>query len=258
MSAAITIKSSEEIQLMQQANQIVAEALNLIQREIKPGLSTKYLDSLAETFARENESIPAFKGYRGYPASLCVSINEQVVHGIPSEKVIIKDGDIVSVDFGVSYKGYFGDAAITIPMGSVDNKRLKLLRVTREALTLGIEQVREGNRVSDVSLAIQRHVEKNNFYVVKQFVGHGIGTHFHESPEVPKYKRSGRSPRLLPGMVIAIEPMVNTGTSEVRVLSDGWTVVTNDRKDSAHFEHSVVVTDKDPLILSGAILEQKI
>jgi len=172
--------------------------------------------------------------------------------------MVIKDGDIVSVDFGVSYKGYFGDAALSIPIGVVNKKRLRLLQVTREALTLGIEQVREGNRIGDVSLAIQRHVENNGFHVVKQFVGHGIGTHLHEAPEVPNYKRSGRSPRLLPGMVIAIEPMVNIGTSEVTVLADSWTVVTSDRKDSAHFEHSVVVTDKDPIVLSGEIIEQKV
>jgi methionyl aminopeptidase len=257
MSNAITIKSAKEINLMGQADEIVAGALNLIQSEIKPGLSTKYLDKLVENFARDNGSVPAFKGYRGYPASLCVSINEQVVHGIPSKHVIVKDGDIVSVDFGVKYKGYFGDAAISIPLGSVSRDRLKLLEVTREALALGIEQVRVGNRISDVSLAVQRHVEKNSFHVVKQFVGHGIGIHLHEPPEVPNYKRSGRSPRLVAGMVIAIEPMVNIGTSAVDVLSDGWTVVTKDRTDSAHFEHSVAVTDGEPLILSGAIKEQK-
>ncbi len=257
MSSVITIKSKKEIDLMHRANEIVAGALNLIQSEIKPGLSTKYIDQLVESYAREHGSIPAFKGYRGYPASLCISLNEQVVHGIPSKKVIVKEGDLVSVDFGVKYKGYFGDAAITIPLGDVSAKRLRLLEITRQSLALGIEQVRVGNRISDVSLAVQQHVEKNSFHVVKQFVGHGIGTHLHESPEVPNYKRSGRSPRLVAGMVIAIEPMVNVGTSKVNVLADGWTVVTDDKKDSAHFEHSVAVTDGDPLVLSGSIIEQK-
>ncbi len=256
MTAAITIKSADEIQLMQQANEIVAATLNVLQREVKPGVTTSYLDGLAESYARDNNSIPAFKGYRGYPASLCVSINEQVVHGIPSKKVVVKNGDLVSVDFGVNFKGYFGDAAVTIPVGEVSKKRLKLLQVTREALALGIEQVRSGNRISDVSLAIQEHVEKNHFYVVTQFVGHGIGTHLHEPPEVPNYKRSGRSARLVPGMVIAIEPMVNIGTADVKVLRDGWTVITKDKKDSAHFEHSVVVTDQEPIVLSRSIKEK--
>lgn len=254
--SAITIKSAKEIELMCRANEIVAGALNLLQLEAKAGVSTKHLDNLVESYAREHGSIPAFKGYRGYPASLCVSINEQVVHGIPSKKVIIKDGDIVSVDFGVNYKGYFGDAAITIPLGSVSSSRLKLLEVTRASLLCGIEQVRVGNRISDISHAVQQYVEKNSFHVVKQFVGHGIGTHLHESPEVPNYKRKGRSPRLIAGMVIAIEPMVNVGTSDVDVLKDGWTVITRDKKDSAHFEHSVAVTNGEPLVLSGDIIEQ--
>lgn len=256
MSGSINIKSADEISLMKTANDIVAKTLNLLHDTICSGMTTLDLDVIAEESAKSNGSIPAFKGYRGYPATLCVSINEQVVHGIPSKKVVIKDGDIVSIDFGVKYKGYFGDAAISIPVGKVGKLRRRLLAVTQHSLQLGIEQVRSGNRISDVSEAIQTYVEHNNFHVVKQFVGHGIGTQLHEAPEVPNYKRSGRSPRLLPGMVIAIEPMVNIGTSDVKVLKDGWTVITADKTDSAHFEHSVLVTEGDPLILSGDVKDQ--
>jgi methionyl aminopeptidase len=256
MSGGINIKSSEEIALMQTANEIVGSTLNILQNTVCPGMTTRALDKIAEETTKKNGAIPAFKGYRGYPATLCISINEQVVHGIPSSKVVIQDGDIVSIDFGVNYKGYFGDAAITIAVGKVDKRRRQLLEVTRQSLLLGIDQARSGNRVSDISEAIQLYVEKNNFFVVKQFVGHGIGTQLHEAPEVPNYKRGGRSPRLLPGMVLAIEPMVNVGTSDVRVLKDGWTVITADKTDSAHFEHSVLVTDGDPVILSGVIHEQ--
>ncbi|VAW41120.1 Methionine aminopeptidase [hydrothermal vent metagenome] len=255
---AITIKTAEEIALMARANQIVAGALNCIQQSIKPGLSTWKLDKIAEAYALDNGSTPAFKGYRGYPASLCVSLNEQVVHGIPSKKVLVRDGDIVSIDFGVNYKGYYGDAAVSIALGGVSKSRRRLLQVTRDSLTFAIDQVRPGKRISDVSQAVQRHVEKNNFHVVKQFVGHGIGTHLHEAPEVPNYHRKGRSPRLLPGMVIAIEPMVNVGTSNVKILGDGWTVITADKSDSAHFEHSVAVTEGDPLVLSADIITKKL
>ncbi len=253
MSSAITIKSSDEIDFMRRANKIVAGALNQVKQNIVPGVTTKELNTIAEDYAKINGAIPAFKGYRGYPASLCVSINEQVVHGIPSKKVIIKDGDIVSVDFGVKYKGYFGDAAFSIVVGLLQGEKKRLLDVTQKSLFMGIEQVRSGNRISDISEAIQSFVESNCFHVVKQFVGHGIGSKLHEAPEVPNYKRPGRSPRLLPGMVLAIEPMVNIGTSDVVVMKDGWTVVTADRSYSAHFEHSVLVTDGEPEVLSAAI-----
>jgi methionyl aminopeptidase len=257
MSSAITIKSVAEISLMRHANQIVAEALNLVRKNIVPGVTTKVLDEIAEEYAKKNSASPAFKGYRGYPASLCVSINEQVVHGIPSRKVYIKDGDIVSVDFGVCYNGFYGDAALSCVAGNTfDDRKNHLLRVTQNSLVKGIEQVRVGNRISDISEAIQLYVEANGYYVVKQFVGHGIGSKLHEAPEVPNYKRSGRSPRLIAGMVLAIEPMVNVGTSDVLVMKDGWTVVTSDRSYSAHFEHSVLVTDGDPEILSEAINPQ--
>ena len=247
---SIILKSSEEIKIMREANRIVAETLALLQDNIAPGCSTYQLDKLAEDYARKKGGIPAFKGYRGFPKSLCVSINEEVVHGIPSKKVILKDGDIISVDFGVQYKGYFGDAAITVPVGTVDSRIADLLRVTEESLYEGIKQVRNGKRINDISAAVQRHVEKHKFSVVRQFVGHGIGAQLHEAPEIPNYSRSERTPRLLPGMVLAIEPMVNLGSYEVEILKDGWTVVTRDRQPSAHFEHSVVVTEDEPEILS--------
>lgn len=253
MSSAITIKSVDEIGLMRRANKIVAGALNKIRETIAVGVTTKELDTLAEDYAKINGAIPAFKGYRGYPANLCVSINNQVVHGIPSAKVVLKEGDIVSVDFGVNYKGYFGDAAFSTVVGNLSGEKMRLLRVTQQSLYLGIEQVRSGNRVGHISEAIQSWVEANGFHVVKQFVGHGIGSKLHEPPEVPNYRRPGKSPRLLPGMVLAIEPMVNVGTSDVVVIKDGWTVVTSDRSNSAHFEHSVLVTDGDPEILSVEI-----
>jgi len=256
MSSAITIKSLDEINLMRRANKIVAEALNLVMKNIVPGVSTKELDMIAEDYAKINSAIPAFKGYRGYPASLCVSINEQVVHGIPSRKTFIHEGDIVSVDFGINYKGFYGDAAFSLVVGNDVDEKKRLLKVTHQSLFMGIEQVRSGNRISDISEAIQTYVEANSFHVVKQFVGHGIGSKLHEAPEVPNYKRPGRSPRLLPGMVLAIEPMVNVGTSDVVVMKDGWTVVTSDRSNSAHFEHSVLVTEGEPEILSEAINKQ--
>ena len=256
MSSAITIKSAAEIALMRRANEIVSGALNLVMEQVAPGVTTRELDSIAEAYAKINGAIPAFKGYRGYPASLCVSINDQVVHGIPSKKVVIRDGDIVSVDFGVNFKGYYGDAAFSIGVGNQTDDKKRLLHVTQRALFTGIEQVRSGNRVSDISEAIQSVVEENGFHVVKQFVGHGIGSKLHEAPEVPNYKRPGRSPRLLPGMVLAIEPMVNIGTSDVVVMKDGWTVITADRSYSAHFEHSVLVTEGEPEVLSVDINRQ--
>ena len=239
---------------MQRANQIVAGALNILREKAVAGISTWQLDDWAEEYARLHDSVPAFKGYHGFPGSLCVSLNEQVVHGIPSKKVILAEGDIVSIDFGVCYKGFYGDAATTLTIGEIDQKRAGLLKVTRESLYKGIEQARVGNRINDISTAVQAHVEKHGYSVVKQFVGHGIGTALHEGPEVPNY-RSGnkRTARIIAGMVLAIEPMVNLGTYEVKVLEDGWTVVTKDNSPSAHFEHSVAVTESGPLILSDGI-----
>lgn len=250
MTSSISIKNSDEIKLMSKANQIVAETLSMLEKKAKAGQSTLDLDKMAEEYCCKSGAKPAFKGYRGFPGSLCVSINEQVVHGIPSKKTLLKDGDILSIDFGVVYKGYYGDSAITIPIGKISSINEKLLLVTEESLQLGIEQVTVGNRVSDISAAIQRHVECNGFSVVKQFVGHGIGSQLHEAPEIPNYIKRGSSPRLRSGMVLAIEPMVNIGTSDVIVLKDGWTVITADKKASAHFEHSVLVTDNGPKVLS--------
>lgn len=250
MAKAITLRSAEEIEILRQANQVVAQTLQLLRDNIKAGISTWQLDRIAEQYARDQGALPAFKGYRGFPASLCVSLNEEVVHGIPSRKVKLKEGDIVSIDFGVKFNGFYGDAAITVEVGRIDDSRKKLLQVTEESLYKGIEKVLIGNRINDVSAAVQQHVERNGFSVVRQFVGHGIGTQLHEPPEIPNYSRSGTTPRLLAGMILAIEPMVNMGGAEVKVLRDGWTVVTADRQPSAHFEHSVAVTENGPLILS--------
>jgi len=248
---AITLKSPEEIQVMYEANQIVAGVLSLLKNEVRPGLTTWKLDSLAEEYCLDHGAEPAFKGYRGYPASLCVSVNEQVVHGIPSRRLVLRDGDIVSVDFGTSYNGFYGDSAVTLPVGQISEKACRLLEVTRESLDLGVAQVKIGNRIADISQAVQEHVERNGFSVVRQFVGHGIGTHLHEAPEVPNYVQQKASPRILEGMVVAIEPMVNLGTHKVKVLRDRWTVVTADKKLSAHFEHSVAATANGPLVLSA-------
>lgn len=252
---SITVKTAAEIEIMQQANAIVAGVLSLLQEKIRPGLSTMQMDIWAEQYCRDHGAEPAFKGYRGFPGSLCISINEQVVHGIPSTKVKVRDGDIVSVDFGTRYKGFYGDSAVTIPVGRISEENESLLLVTRESLERGIRQVRIGNRISDISRAVQSYVEQHGYSVVRQFVGHGIGTNLHEGPEVPNYVQKQASPRILEGMVIAIEPMVNVGTSKVKVLKDGWTVVTADKKMSAHFEHSVAATADGPLVLSRRIGE---
>lgn len=253
MGKAVILKSAGEITIMREANQIVADTLALLEEKIVPGVTTWQLDQLAEKNARKHGAAAAFKGYRGYPASLCVSLNEQVVHGIPSKKVVVQEGDIVSIDFGVRYKGYYGDAAITVPVGRVEERKAELIRVTRESLYKGIAQARVGNRINDISRAVQEHVEQHGFSVVRQFVGHGIGSQLHEAPEIPNYHRPERTPKLLPGMVLAIEPMVNIGIEDVIVLHDGWTVVTQDKMASAHFEHSVAITENGPFILSERI-----
>ncbi len=248
---SIIIKSENDILIMQEANQIVADTLKLLRDNVEVGVTTWDLDKLAEEFCLSRNSKPAFKGYRGFPGSLCVSVNEEVVHGIPSRKRKLKKGDILSIDFGVLYKGFFGDSAVTLPVGSVSREINRLLTVTQKSLEKGIEQVIVGNRISDVSKAVQECVEGNGFSVVRQFVGHGIGQSLHEAPEIPNFFQGERSPRLLPGMVLAIEPMVNMGTHTVKVLRDGWTVITADKKPSAHFEHSVAVTEEGPLVLSS-------
>lgn len=248
---SIIVKTPEEIRFLLEANQIVAEVLVLLQGVVEPGITTFELDKLAEDLCLKRKAKPAFKGYHGFPCSLCVSVNEEVVHGIPSRKRKLIKGDILSVDFGVSFKGYFGDSAITLPVGNIHNDKKWLIHVTEQSLKLAIEQVQIGNRISDISKVVQDYVEGQGFSVVRQFVGHGIGTSLHEGPEIPNYIQNERSPRIVEGMVLAIEPMVNMGTHKVSVLKDGWTVVTADKLCSAHFEHSVAVTLDGPLVLSS-------
>lgn len=247
---AITIKTSEEIELLFQANQIVSGVLDLLESKIVEGISTFELDRIAEDYCYDQHAEPAFKGYKGFPASLCASVNEEVVHGIPSKKKILRQGDIISLDFGARYKGFYGDAAITVTVGVVEPRIALLVEVTEKALDKGIEQAKVGNRISDISRAIQNYTEEHGFSVVRQFVGHGIGSSLHEPPEIPNYVQRQASPRILEGMVLAIEPMVNSGVAKVKILNDQWTVVTADRKPSAHFEHSIAVTPKGPRILS--------
>jgi len=250
-SRAIVIKNADEICIMQEANQIVAEVLTELKKIVDIGISTWELDKIAEEHCYQMKAKPAFKGYRGFPGSLCLSINEEVVHGIPSRKRKIKKGDIISIDFGVLFKNYFGDSALTICVGNVSEDVERLVAVTKESLNRGISKALVGNRVGDISKAIQEYVEGHGLSVVRQFVGHGIGTALHEAPEIPNFYQGERTSRLLPGMVLAIEPMVNMGTHKVKVLRDGWTVITSDNKPSAHFEHSVAVTENGPLILSS-------
>jgi methionyl aminopeptidase len=245
----IYLKSVEEIEKIRKSSQLVARTLKYLRAFVREGISTEELDRLAEEYIKRHGGIPAFKGYRGYPRSLCVSVNEEVVHGIPGKRRL-KEGDVVSLDLGVLMEGYYGDAAITVPVGKVSELAKRLIKVTEEALYKGIEKARPGNRLSDISHAIQTHVEKAGFSVVREFVGHGIGKQLHEEPQVPNFGPPNRGPRLEPGMVLAIEPMVNTGTWEVRILSNGWTVVTADGGLSAHFEHTVAITDNGPEILS--------
>ncbi len=250
----ITIKTAEEIAIMRQASRIVAEVLDELVAAVRPGLTTDELDRIAETLTLKKGARPAFKGYKPgdvvYPKSLCVSINNEIVHGIPSGRRL-KSGDIVGLDFGVVYKGFYGDAARTVPVGEVPESTMRLLRVTREALYAGIAQARVGNRISDISRAVQNVAEGAGFSVVTEFAGHGIGRRLHEDPQVPNYFRRGMpDPRLQEGMVLAIEPMVNEGTPDLEILSDGWTAVTADGKLSAHFEHSIAVTSNGPVILS--------
>jgi methionyl aminopeptidase len=245
----INIKTPTEIEIMRQNNRLVAQVLQRLRKAIKPGITTKELDQLAEHSIREAGATPAFKGYRGYPASLCVSVNEEVVHGIPGPRRL-KEGEIVSLDFGVYLNEYYGDAAITCTVGKVSKEATRLLEVTKQALAKGIEQATQGNRLLDISHAIQSWVESHGFSVVRDFVGHGIGRELHEDPQVPNFGPPHHGPRLRPGMVLAIEPMINIGTCEVKVLKDGWTVVTADRSLSAHFEHTIAISDGEPDILS--------
>jgi methionyl aminopeptidase len=236
---------------MREAGRLVGEVLTELAVNVAAGVSTGDLDALAEKRIRQAGATPAFKGYHGYPAAICASINDEVIHGIPSGRRLLQGGDIISIDVGASLDGYFGDSAITLPVGSVSEQAATLLRVTEEALHKAIEQVRPGGRVSDISAAVQRHVESHGFSVVREFVGHGIGQKMHEEPQVPNYGEPGRGPRLAEGMVLAIEPMVNAGKAAVKVLGDGWTAVTRDGSLSAHFEHTVAVTAGEPWILTA-------
>lgn len=251
----IYLKNREEIELMRESALMVSRTLAIIAREIKPGAIPMQLDKLAEEFIRDNGGEPAFKGYKGahgvpdFPATLCISINEAVVHGIPT-KVALRDGDIVSVDCGVKKNGFFGDHAYTFAVGEIKPEVQKLIDVTKESLYLGIAQMVSGNRIGDISYAIQQHAEKNGFSVVRELVGHGLGKKMHEEPEVPNYGKRGDGPKIKEGMVLAIEPMINMGTKNIKQLPDGWTIITTDKKPSVHFEHDVAVIDGKPNILS--------
>jgi methionyl aminopeptidase len=249
ISAMVIIKSPREIEQLKRSNAMVAEVFEKLRGMIAPGITTRELDQVAEEFILLKGARPAFKGYRGFPATLCISINDEVVHGIPGQRRL-KEGDIVSLDVGVNYIGYFGDAAITLPVGEVDPEAKRLLEVTKKALYIGIEKAKAGNRLFDISYAIQNWVESHGFSVVRDFVGHGIGRELHEEPQIPNFGTPHQGLRLEKGMVFALEPMVNEGTHEVRVLSDGWTVVTADGKRSAHFEHTIAITDDGAEILS--------
>ncbi len=250
----IFLKSPQEIEVMRSANLIVAEVLAELRRRVRPGVTTAELDRVAEDMTRRRGATPAFKGYevggRVFPSSVCISVNEEVVHGIPSERRELREGDIVGIDFGVRYQGFYGDAAVTVPVEATDAESERLMRATREALWAGIDQVQVGNRLGEVSAAIQERVERDGFSVVRDFVGHGIGKRLHEEPQVPNFGSRDRGLRLRDGMVLAIEPMVNVGESGVVIKDDGWTAVTKDGKRSAHFEHSVAVTEKGPYVLS--------
>jgi methionyl aminopeptidase len=245
----IIIRSAREIDQLRKANAIVAEVLEKLTKAVAPGVMTSELDQIAENVILSRGATPAFKGYRGFPRSVCISINEQVVHGIPDSRRL-KDGDIVSIDVGTNLNGYYGDAAITLPVGEVDREGKRLLEVTKKALSIGIEMARVGNRLFDISHAIQAWVESQGFSVVRDFVGHGIGQSLHEEPQIPNFGPPRQGPRLEKGMIFALEPMVNEGTYEVKILADGWTVVTADGKRSAHFEHTIAITDGKPEILS--------
>lgn len=250
MTNLVTIKTPAEIDKMRRAGQVVALTLKELEKAVRPGITTAELDRLAEETIRDQGGVPSFKGYQGYPASICASVNEEVVHGIPGSRVL-QEGDIVGVDLGAIVEGYHGDAALTFAVGTVSEEAAQLMRVTREALDKGIEKVRAGAHLSDIGHAVQHHAEKFGYSVVRDLVGHGIGTEMHEAPQVPNYGKPGRGLILKPGMTLAIEPMVNAGGQEVKILGDGWTFVTRDRSLSAHFEHTVAVTQGAPEILTA-------
>jgi methionyl aminopeptidase len=246
----IHLKSAKEIEIMRGPSKIVAEILLELRELVRDGATTADVDKIAEELTLKKKAKPAFKGYRGFPASLCISVNEQVVHGIPSTKRVLKNGDIVGLDFGVIYDGYYGDSAVTVPIGQIPAEVDHLLRVTEQCLYRAIEQAIPGNFISDISAAVQKLADANNYGIVREFCGHGIGRSLHEDPPVLNYVQNGKGPKIKPGLVLAIEPMINLGTDKVRVLDDGWTVITADGRPSAHFEHTIAVTPSGPEILT--------
>ncbi len=248
----IIVKNSEQIALMKKAGVITAEALLVARDLIKPGISTKEIDTKIRRFIEKCGATPSFLGYGGFPGSACISINNQVIHGIPSEKVTLSEGDIVKIDVGARFRGYNGDSARTFPVGKVSDEALRLISVTEKSFYEAIKFARAGCRIGDIGFAVENFVISNGFSVVKEFVGHGVGAELHEDPQIPNYGRAGRGARIYAGMTLAIEPMVNVGTSDVRVGKDGWTVTTLDGKLSAHYENSVLVTDSDPVILTAS------
>ncbi len=249
----IIYKSREEIETMDRCNRVVAQILAEVAGQVEPGVTTADLDQLADRMCRDARVRPAFKGYRGYPCVLCTSVNEEVVHGIPSPKKVLKEGDIIGLDFGVVLDGYFGDAAVTVPVGRISREARDHLSATRESLRRGIAAARPGRRLSDISAAVQRHAESHGYTVVREFVGHGIGTSLHEDPQVPNHGTPGSGPVLKEGLVLAIEPMVNIGGPAVRIHADGWTASTLDGSLSAHFERSIAITEDGPLVLGGEV-----
>ena len=246
----ITIKSNREIEIMMEAGRITALAHRLVKEAIRPGISTYELDKIAEKAIIENGATPSFKGYGGFPASICASVNEVVIHGIPKKHTILKDGDIISIDIGACYKGYHGDCAMTHAVGNISEERKHLLKVTEESLYKGLEFAKPGNRLSDISHAIEQYAVSNGCGVVRDFTGHGIGSRLHEDPMIPNYGEAGHGPILRKGMTLAIEPMITAGKHHVRILSDDWTTVTVDKSDSAHFEHTIVITENGYKILT--------
>lgn len=245
----IILKTKREIEIMREAGRLVAKSHELVKQYIKPGVTTKELDQIVEDFLRSQNAIPTFKGYSGFPYSICASVNEEVVHGFPSDRKL-EEGDIISVDIGATFGGYVGDSAKTFFVGNVDDEKRRLVEITRQSFYEGIKFAKESYRLSDISHAIQEYVEKAGFSVVRDFVGHGVGRKMHESPQIPNFGRPGRGPRLQEGMVLAIEPMINAGTYNVKILDNDWTVVTVDGKPSAHYEHTVAITDGEPMLLT--------
>ena len=247
----IIIKNSEQLKLMRRAGRITAEALMVARDEIRPGMTTKELDTKIRRYIEKCGATPTFLGYNGFPGSACISLNDEVIHGIPSDKVIIREGDIVKVDVGARFRGYNGDSARTFPVGKVSDEALRLISVTEQSFYEAMKVAKSGNRIGDIGHAVESFVISNGFSVVKEYTGHGVGAELHEDPSIPNFGREGRGARLYPGMTLAIEPMVNAGTDKIRVRKDGWTVVTADGKLSAHYENSIAITESDPIILTA-------